>query len=246
MPPYEYSAGDVYVVEFFSSHQGGWTSYPEFVKGSEYGVRNKVYVGKRGFTVALPFPASNLKGAIETIVECRDKPGWRSMRHRIIQRHTGAVVWTSEDGTISETDTSCEYVVSVTITPQEAEMSDVAQPLHIPRTALIEALNTRLDEEKKAREDADAAATARRQSLVDTVAKLSSDQVTNILSHYVNDSTDGLTKWVEDKVEEKKFVSKALEVTPTENRIEKYVRVLTLASDDQIEVAPSDPIYPLL
>ena len=61
---------------------------------------------------------------------------------------------------------------------------------------------------------------------------------------YVPKPGDG--RGVEEVIEEDKFVSKDLKPAPVEGTIEKYVRVLELANNDDIEVRPSDPVYPLL
>lgn len=124
---------------------------------------------------------------------------------------------------------------------------DIATPLHVPRKALIGRLEERLAEEVKAREEAEAKAAASRQSLLDIVENLTTDQVANLLTHYVHAPSGGLEKWLSEYVVEgKRFVSQPLVKKNEETRLEKTVRVLQLANDETIEVQPTDPIFPLL
>lgn len=185
--------------------------------------------------------------AIEAIMDRRTySPSWSCFEHRVIvEGSIPEVIWTS--------DKREQYVVAVTVEvpldcPSTAggTVSDIEQPLLIPRTVLIETLDKRLKEEQQKRADADAAVKAARQGLLDTVGKLTTDQVTNILTHHVAGSPDSLQKLVTEWIDEEKFISKELTPTSTETSIEKLARILGLATNDEIEVKPGDPVYPLL
>lgn len=132
--------------------------------------------------------------------------------------------------------------------PQEVadQMTDIAQPLHIPREALIKRLEERVAEEQEKRREAQESARKQRETVLAAVEKLTTDQVANILSYYIGLLGEDLTKWVEEKVEQKKFVSKDVEPSSTETRLDKTIRVLKLASDKEVEIKPTDPVYPLL
>jgi hypothetical protein len=132
--------------------------------------------------------------------------------------------------------------------PQEVHQMDYVaqQPLHIPRESLITRLEERRNDEIKAREDRAEAARKARQEIVSKVEKLTSDQVTNVLHHFVQTAPASLHKWLDDVLENGKFVSKDEAPTSTETQLDKMISVLNLAADKEIEVAPTDPIYPLL
>jgi hypothetical protein len=125
-------------------------------------------------------------------------------------------------------------------------MADITNALSIPREALIGRLQEVHDEAESKRKAAQDAANAKRQALLDAVGKLSRDQVANLLTHYVQSNEDALLKTVGDWVEEKKFVSQDIEPTYVETVLERTIRVLGLASDEEVQVQPSDSIYAYL
>lgn len=126
-------------------------------------------------------------------------------------------------------------------------MSDISQPLHIPKDALIARLQEVSDEATQKRADAAAKAQAARQTVLDAVAQLSPDQVANILDYKLGGYGDSkVVEFVEDVVKNDKF--KTIDSVPTgiETVLERTIRVLGLASDSTIEVTPSDSIYSYL
>lgn len=122
----------------------------------------------------------------------------------------------------------------------------IDQPLHVKRTSLIETINTRLTEEQQKRADAQAKITERRQAAQDAVASLSPDELLNLVRQYVSDDLGRIVKMVEDAHETGRLKSVDMVETATETALAKYARVLNLATDDEIEVRPTDPLYPLL
>lgn len=123
-------------------------------------------------------------------------------------------------------------------------MSDIEQPLHIKRDKLLERIQERIDEEQAKREAANAARKAAKQATLDAVATLSLDQLTNILDNFVG--AGNLVEWIANVNEKERFVSKEDQPVHPETTLQKLHRILSLASDDVIEVKPSDSVYAVL
>ena len=146
-----------------------------------------------------------------------------------------------------------KHIVVSIIEPQEetALAYEEKQPLHVKRTDLIAAVQKRFDEEKQKRADAEKARSEARQAAVAAVQEFSGDQLTNIVAEYLKyigsmADNDYIVKWAKDKQEAGAFVTKELQVTLVETSLEKWVRVLELATDEEIEVTPTDEVYSLL
>lgn len=142
-----------------------------------------------------------------------------------------------------------EYLSSFTIPQEEKNVDDTGKaPLHIERVALIEALEVRLSEEQMKRREAEDKRTESREAVLEAVSNLTADQIANIIHQHIVRATgnDAIEEWVNSVVEEEKYVSQELKPSYEETALEKYVRVLKLAKDEEIEVEPTDPIYPLL
>lgn len=125
-------------------------------------------------------------------------------------------------------------------------MATGTAPLHIDRQKLIDRLTEVAAEAAQKRQESTDAAKARRASLLDTVSKLTADQVANILDHFVCSGEKELEDWVTDKVDNEKFVSKELEITAIETNVEKQIRVLEMATDTSVELQPTDSLYAYL
>lgn len=131
--------------------------------------------------------------------------------------------------------------------PQEENMAEeLTVPLNVPRQSLIDTLQGNLDEERQKREDAEAAIKKRREAAEEAVASLSSDELLNLVQKYVTDSLDELVEMVADAKATGRLKSAESKPGPKESSLEKFVRVLTLASDETIEVQVSDDLYRLL
>lgn len=119
---------------------------------------------------------------------------------------------------------------------------DLNEPLIIPRQALIDKLEENLAAEVAKREKAEADRAAERQEMLDAIAAFTPDELYNIFRrHYAEDVST--LKW--DK-EHKTFVTADLAPTPIETDLEKFTRVLTMATQDNIEVTPNESLYRLL
>lgn len=131
---------------------------------------------------------------------------------------------------------------SSTAGEKESQVSDIKKPLHIPRKTLIARLEEVLKEKEKVRTDAEAEQASRRAKFTAAVKEFTDDELTNIFYDHVSNDIDTLEKWKEIK----RFVSEESKPTPVEDQLAKQVRVLKMASDDDIEIAPNDNLYPLL
>lgn len=125
------------------------------------------------------------------------------------------------------------------------------KPLHVKRTTLLETVQKRFDEEKAKRAEAEANRTAARKAAVEAVSALNPDQLTNLAAEYLALTSGGHTnerieEWAKDVAEHGKFVTKELKASSNETSLEKWLRVLEIASDEEIEIAPTDEIYVLL
>lgn len=125
---------------------------------------------------------------------------------------------------------------------KESHVSDIKKPLHIPRKTLVARLEEVLGEKEQVRSDAEAEFSERRAKYTAAIKDFTDDELTNIIDSYVHMNIDELKKAKEDK----RFVSVDSKPTPVEDQLAKQVRVLKMASDEDIEIAPSDNLYPLL
>ncbi len=123
---------------------------------------------------------------------------------------------------------------------------NITQSLHIPKDALVGRLQEVANEAAAKRQDAADATKASRQSLLDAVGKLTADQVANILHNQICSDVSELEKKVNSWVEEGKYVSIELAPTAVETALERTIRVLSMASDKEIEVKPTDEVYAYL
>jgi hypothetical protein len=122
------------------------------------------------------------------------------------------------------------------------------QALHIPREALIAKLQENLDAETAKRKEAEDRRTENRKKVLDAIKSFSDDELVNIFSRNVCNASDAFSfvQWVERMKEGGEYKSVETYPSPTEDSLAKYVRVLEIATDKEIEVKPTDPIYPLL
>jgi hypothetical protein len=126
-------------------------------------------------------------------------------------------------------------------------MSDIQGALHIPRTKLITRLKEVRTEAETKRKEAAEAERKRRKEVLDQVSKLTTDQVANMLTHFRCTGDESLVKWLKDDViENEKFKTIEPAATAVETSLDRTIRVFELASDEQIEVKPSDSIYSYL
>lgn len=121
-------------------------------------------------------------------------------------------------------------------------MSDIKKPLHIPTDKLIKRLETVLAEKEKVRSDAEADLTERRAKYTEAILAFDKDELTNIFDQSLSWDIDYLKK----AHEEKRFVSVDAKPTPVEDQLAKQIRVLKMANDTEVEIAPSDSLYNLL
>lgn len=131
---------------------------------------------------------------------------------------------------------------------EHMEQGDLAQPLNIPRTTVIAALQEKLDAETAEREARAAELAEKRAELTAAISELSDDELTNAIIYAtggfgVSATLERLKKDIEDE----RWVSPEDVPTETEDELTKLVRVLRMATaTDNIEVSPTDKIYPLL
>lgn len=130
------------------------------------------------------------------------------------------------------------------------QTTDLDKPLNIGREALVARLQENLDEEKKERETVEAKERAARTTV----------------QQFVEDHEDELIQWIgagapggfgsggwEDIAknmarffEDNDYKPKSARKSKRENDLEKFVRVLNMATDTTVEVKPNQPIYDLL
>lgn len=115
--------------------------------------------------------------------------------------------------------------------------------LEIPRTKLIDRLKEVRQEHRTKREEAEQKARDARQSYLDLIDQLDADQVANIFDHW---GIGGGKDWLEEVIEAGKFKTIPAEPTGIETSLDRLIRVFELASNDKIEVTPSDPVYSYL
>lgn len=125
-------------------------------------------------------------------------------------------------------------------------LGDIDKPLSIKREALIARLQENLDKEQAARADMEARAAASRQAAVDAIHTLTDDELHNIVARFLGGGGRDLVEQIQKAKEDETFVTPKLAVSRRENDLEKFVRVLGMASDSVIEVKPNQPIYSLL
>lgn len=146
-------------------------------------------------------------------------------------------IWSSNFSPSIESLTIPEYQrEDTTMTP------DLNKPLTIDRDVLIAKLQENLDAEVAKRVAAEAEQAAVRQEALDAIAAFTPDELYNIFRDYY--STEATT--LKFDKEHKSYVTHATEPTRLENDLEKFVRVLTMASDKTVEITPNESIYKLL
>jgi hypothetical protein len=124
--------------------------------------------------------------------------------------------------------------------------SDVKEPLEIPRETLIGTLQTNLDKAVAEREEKNAATIASMNAFKAFLAE-HADEVAGYVARGL-----GFRNWEESLVqvtrlfEDTDFTPVAVKQTPNENSLEKFVRVLSLASNKTISVSPDEELYRLL
>lgn len=213
-------------IEYKDVHTGCWRRYGEKFTPSD---GTFVQGTKHRWDVACGFPVYEY--AIDAVVAWGRR---RSASNLRIVDEYGLVVW--EQGHPVNTDA-----------PATAGGTNVSQyeekkPLHVPTGKLIARLQERATEERERREKAEQAVADKRRELTEAIMALSEDELTNLVGQHVTQDP----KWFVDAKEAKKFVSKESVPTPIETTLEKQIRVLKMASDEQIEVTPDEQIYQLL
>lgn len=119
---------------------------------------------------------------------------------------------------------------------------DLNKPLTIERETLIAKLNENLAAEVAKREKAEADRAAERQEILDLIATFTPDELYNIFaSNYTTDPA--ALKF--DK-EHKSYVTNEIKPTQTETDLEKFARVLEMATDKTLELTPNESLYKLL
>lgn len=124
--------------------------------------------------------------------------------------------------------------------------NDVREPLEIPRETLLATLQENLDKAKAEREEAHAKVNADLAEFKDFVSA-HQDEVAGYLAASFGFTTwSDLQKQVERLFEDRDYKPVGVKPTKKEGALEKYVRVLSLASNKSILVQPGDDLYPLL
>lgn len=189
----------------------------------------------------LDFPS--VEDAIDCILSMRRIEA--SLIKLAVVDENGKTIWSEKHG----------FVVFSATSPTTAGGSSMAemhistgenQPLHIARETLLTQLRERQAEEQKKREEADAAVKARRQEAVEAVATLSPVEMLTLVQKQYGQDLDAIVEMVKEAKETKRLIPADSKPNVTETRIDKWVRVLDLASDEQIEVTPTDEVYSLL
>lgn len=220
-------------------HRDTWMTYAE---NSGNGSLAMVQFIVEGWDLQAPF--DNIDDAIEAICATRDlfKGRYKHLRFGVRDAR-GQIVWTEEDGTVVDGPFSPDE-------PQEEQMGDgqniVSQPLNVDKAKLLERLQERKTEEEKARADAQAAITTRRQAAQDAIASLSPDELLNLATKYVTSDLDAIVEMVDDAKATGRLKSEDVQPNRVETAIDRWTRVLEMSTDSVIQVKPSDAIYPLL
>jgi hypothetical protein len=119
---------------------------------------------------------------------------------------------------------------------------DLDKPLTIKRTVLIAKLQENLDKEVAKREEAEAAEEKGREDVLAAIAAFTPDELYNIFAHNYSTKVETL-KFDKDQ---KSWVTKDVIPTARETDLEKFVRVLGIASDADILLKPNQELYGLL
>jgi hypothetical protein len=124
---------------------------------------------------------------------------------------------------------------------------DVDEPLVIDREKLVEVLQGNLTEEQNKRIKAEDDRMSNRQEIAAEIRAWSDDELVNFFTRNVNVmSKFDFLEWSARVRESGQFKSAETKPTERETSLEKYVRVLNLASNSTISVKPHDEVYPLL
>lgn len=119
---------------------------------------------------------------------------------------------------------------------------DLNKPLTIARTDLVDKLQENLDAEVAKREAKEAEQAAERETVLAAIAEFTPDELYNIFRSFytVDDKNLALDKT------NQAFVTPTIKPTRIETDTEKFVRVLTMANDTNIELTPGESLYALL
>lgn len=121
-------------------------------------------------------------------------------------------------------------------------IQNLPNPLNIPRPDLIKALQAKADAEAAKRKDSQDVLDASRKAAVDAINMFSPEELYEIFRDHYTVDAEFLTKCKTEKL----WVPPQVQPSCTETALERAVRVLTLASDETVQVKPDSDLYRLL
>lgn len=123
---------------------------------------------------------------------------------------------------------------------------DLREPLKLKTAEVLARLQENLDEEKAKREEESERQRQARLGVNQLILD-QTDQVVGFLwRQFGARSWADLEKRLSDLFENEDLRAKAVKPTHRENDLEKFVRVLTMAANDTLQIEPTDSIYSLL
>src|SRR5215471_16621071 len=124
--------------------------------------------------------------------------------------------------------------------------SDVREPLTIPRESLLATLQENLDTAKAEREEKH----AKENAALDEFKAFLTDHLDEVSGYLVRcigwNGWEETLKTFQRTFEDGDYAPAGVKPSKKETALEKYVRVLGLASNSTISVEPGDDLYPLL
>lgn len=125
-------------------------------------------------------------------------------------------------------------------------LGDIDKPLTIGRETLIGVLQENLDKEREAREKAEKNVADSRAKAIEALNALTDDELYNLVQQNTGWGSEAMAERLTKAKEDETYVTPKLATSRRENDLEKFVRVLGMASDSTVEVKPNQPIYNLL
>lgn len=122
---------------------------------------------------------------------------------------------------------------------------EISKPLNINRGSLINRLQENLDKERRHREEVEAKEAEARRSFQQFFTDHEDEFIVFLGRQYCGSWKD-VQEHFEKLFEDGSFKPKGKSPSEKENDLEKFVRVLKMATDETIEVTPQQPIYHLL
>jgi hypothetical protein len=127
-----------------------------------------------------------------------------------------------------------------------SDTPDLREPLHLNKEAVLEKLRENLEEERAKRAEATEKEKQARLS-VNQVVLDEADQIVGYLwRQFGANSWSQLEELLTKFFENNDYRPKAIKPSHREDSLEKFVRVLSMASNKDLTVEPTDSLYELL